>query len=93
MVDIDHPIQLEPDFLEGCRLDPVPRWFLTLCQAILQRALDDISERKEQRDFRSAVVYIFRDDFDYPLSFRNGCSLLNFFPVEIRRAVYDKSKV
>jgi len=91
MADID-PVQLESDFLEDCRVDPVPRWFRFLCQAILQRALDDISERKKQRDFRSAVSYIFRDDFEYSLSFLNVCAHLALSPVEIRRAVYDKSE-
>ena len=92
MVDADHPIQLESDFLEDCRLDPVPRWFKALAQAIIQRALDDILERKKQRDFRSAVAYIFRDDFEYVLSFLNVCAHLTLSPVEIRRAVYDKSE-
>jgi hypothetical protein len=57
---------------------------------MVKQALDDISERKRQADFRSAVAYIFRDDFDYTLSFLNVCVHLCLSPVEIRRAVYDK---
>lgn len=85
-------VQLDQAYLEEYGPVASPRWFKMLSQAILQRALDDISERKKQRDFRSAVSYIFRDDPEYSLSFLNVCAHLNLSPGEIRRAVHDKAK-
>jgi hypothetical protein len=89
IADFVHPVQFEDIWSHSRARTSEQR----LALAVLERAILDLQKyryarrRRQQRIYRETYEWVTMDDYTWPFSFLNVCTLLNLSPEGLRRGL------